>query len=151
MNGTWYVRRGRIGRKVYWLHYALPVWLAYVAAAWADISLDLAWYTAGSYSTYDPYYGYSAGVEATFYGGPLTLITSLVLLVPSISAAVARCHDRGKSGWFLLWGLVPLVGAVVLLVQLGFLRGDSGPNRYGPPAVSGFSAAPRPAQQPTLR
>ncbi|MGY1807109.1 DUF805 domain-containing protein [Blastococcus sp. SYSU D00669] len=150
MNGNWYVRRGRIGRKVYWLHYALPVWVAYVAAAWADISLGLAWYTTGSYATYDYYYGYSAGAEAMFYGGPITLITSLALLAPSISAAVARCHDRGRSGWFLLWGLVPIAGAIVLLVQLGFLRGDAGPNQYGPPEVSGFSSAP-PAPAPLVR
>jgi uncharacterized membrane protein YhaH (DUF805 family) len=47
---------------------------------------------------------------------------------------VARLHDRGHSAWWLLWILLPLVGVIVLLVQNGFLRGDGGPNRYGPSA-----------------
>ena len=58
---------------------------------------------------------------------------SLLTVVPSISSTVARLHDRGHSAWWLLWFLLPLVGVIVLLVQNGFLRGDGGPNKYGPP------------------
>ena len=46
---------------------------------------------------------------------------------------MARLHDRGHSAWWLLWYLLPPLGVVVLLVQNGFLRGDGGPNKYGPP------------------
>jgi len=45
---------------------------------------------------------------------------------------VARLHDRGHSAWWLLWFLLPVVGWIVLFVQNAFLRGDGGPNRYGP-------------------
>ncbi|MGY1673171.1 DUF805 domain-containing protein [Geodermatophilus sp. SYSU D00710] len=123
---TWYVRRGRIDRRTYWLHYALPLWAASMAAIAADVALGTAWYS-GSYA-YDGYYSYSA--EASFSGGPITLLVSLVLFVPSISAAVTRLHDTGRSGWFLLWGLVPIAGPIVLFVVVGCLPGRPGPNQY---------------------
>ena len=49
----------------------------------------------------------------------------------AVVTAVKRCQDRGKSGWFLLVGLIPCVGALWLLVELGFLSGPEGSNRYG--------------------
>lgn len=47
------------------------------------------------------------------------------------AVSVRRLHDTGRSGWWLLIGLIPLAGAIVLLV---FLCTDSepGPNRFGP-------------------
>jgi len=61
----------------------------------------------------------------------LALLLSLALLWPSISISAKRCHDRGRSGWFLLIGLIPVVGGLWLLVELGFLRGTVGANPYG--------------------
>jgi uncharacterized membrane protein YhaH (DUF805 family) len=136
--GTWYVRRGRIGRRTYWLHYALPLTGAYLVAAVLDISLGLAWYS----TSYESYGSYGYGASATFSGGPITLIVSLALLAPSISASVTRFHDRGLSAWWLLWALVPIAGGIVLFVVNGCLRGDDGPNRYGHPEGSGLSTAP---------
>ena len=42
-------------------------------------------------------------------------IVTLVLLIPSIAVAVRRLHDVGKSGWWLLAGLVPILGSLYLL------------------------------------
>lgn len=42
----------------------------------------------------------------------------LVILIPSLALCVRRLHDVGKSGWFLLIGLIPLVGGIILLVQM---------------------------------
>ena len=125
--GSWYVRRGRIDRRTYWLHYALPLWAASVAAILADIALGTAWYTS-SYQSYGYDY-YSADVS--FSGGPIMLLVSLALFAPSISAAVTRLHDTGRSGWWLLWGLVPIAGPIVLFVVVGCLPGEPGPNQYG--------------------
>ena len=60
---------------------------------------------------------------------------SLVLYPPFfwVMAALAtkRLHDRGKSPlWFLL-ALIPVLGPLWLLLELGFLRGTPGENRYG--------------------
>jgi len=48
-----------------------------------------------------------------------------------IALGVKRCHDRDKSGWFLLISFIPLIGAVWLLIELGFLDGTPGANRFG--------------------
>ncbi|MGY1783174.1 DUF805 domain-containing protein [Geodermatophilus sp. SYSU D01036] len=134
-DSSWYVRRGRIDRRTYWLHYALPLWAASVAAIWADIAFGTAWYTA----SYESYGYYSSSADVTFSGGPITLLVSLALFAPSISAAVTRLHDTGRSGWFLLWGLVPIAGAIVLLVTLGFSPSEPGRNQY--------DGAPHPARR----
>ena len=60
----------------------------------------------------------------------LSGLYSLAFLVPGITLSIRRLHDIGKSGWWLLIYLVPLVGWIVLLV---FLCTDSGPdNQWGP-------------------
>jgi uncharacterized membrane protein YhaH (DUF805 family) len=61
---------------------------------------------------------------------PLNAIVSLVLLVPNLAVAVRRLHDVGRSGWWLLILLVPLIGIVVLLIWY-LSRGEDGPNRFG--------------------
>ena len=71
--------------------------------------------------------------------GAVSLIVSLLSLVvyaaalwADIALGIKRCHDRDKSGWFLLIGLIPIIGGLWLLVDLGFLDGTQGPNKYGP-------------------
>lgn len=61
----------------------------------------------------------------------LSGLASLALLLPSLSVAVRRLHDTDRSGWWILIGLVPLVGFIVYLVFM-CLRGTAGPNRFGP-------------------
>lgn len=63
--------------------------------------------------------------------GPLGALYSLAVLVPSLAVAVRRLHDTGRSGWWVLIGLIPCVGFIVLIV---FLAQDSQPgaNEYGP-------------------
>lgn len=58
------------------------------------------------------------------------LIIFLGLLVPSIAVSVRRLHDTDKSGWFLLIGLIPLVGIVLIVFMC--MEGTRGPNRFGP-------------------
>ena len=59
-------------------------------------------------------------------------LVSLVLLYPYLAAAIKRWHDRDKSGWWMLIALIPVIGWIWVLVELGFLRGTEGPNQYGP-------------------
>ena len=48
-----------------------------------------------------------------------------------LAVHVTRWHDRGKSGLWLLICLVPVIGPIWLLVEMGFLRGSEGWNDYG--------------------
>lgn len=48
-----------------------------------------------------------------------------------VASNVKRLHDRGRSGWFLLIGLIPF-GSIWVLIEVGFMSGVIGPNRYGP-------------------
>ena len=55
---------------------------------------------------------------------------------PAIAVGAKRCHDRAKSGWFMLIFAIPVL-ALWPLIELGLLRGTVGPNRYGPdPLIS---------------
>lgn len=65
-------------------------------------------------------------------GSPiLGLLVSLALLLPGLGVTVRRLHDTGRSGWWILIGIIPLVGWIVLIV---FLCQDSQPgqNAHGP-------------------
>ena len=63
--------------------------------------------------------------------GLLGGLYSLAVFIPGFAVTVRRLHDTGKSGWWLLIFLVPLVGVIVFLV---FMVKDSQPgeNQYGP-------------------
>ena len=62
--------------------------------------------------------------------GELAYIWSLATLVPQIAITIRRLHDIGKSGWWYLICLIPLVGAIILLV---FMCLDSTEdNQWGP-------------------
>lgn len=56
---------------------------------------------------------------------------ALAALLPTLAVSARRLHDTGKSGWYLLLGLVPLLGAIVLLI---FMAQPTmiGENIYGP-------------------
>ncbi len=58
-------------------------------------------------------------------------IISVGLLLPALGVSVRRLHDIGKSGWFLLLALIPIVGPIILIVW-DAKEGDRGPNAYGP-------------------
>ncbi|MDQ1295665.1 MAG: hypothetical protein QG608_3550 [Actinomycetota bacterium] len=51
-------------------------------------------------------------------------LVSFALFIPSLAVGVRRLHDTGRSGWWLLIVLIPLVGAIVLLV---FFATDTSP------------------------
>ncbi|MFJ2111815.1 MULTISPECIES: DUF805 domain-containing protein [unclassified Streptomyces] len=57
-------------------------------------------------------------------------VYSLGILVPTLAVSVRRLHDTGRSGWWLLINLVPLVGWIVFLVFL-VLEGEQAPNAHG--------------------
>jgi uncharacterized membrane protein YhaH (DUF805 family) len=64
------------------------------------------------------------------------VVVCLGLIVPSLAVGFRRLHDIDKSAWWLLIGLIPLIGVIVLLVFF-VLPGTPGPNRFGPDPKGG--------------
>ena len=60
----------------------------------------------------------------------LSYIVSLAFIIPNLAVAMRRLHDIGKSGWFILIGLIPLIGAIILIVWF-CQQGENQANAYG--------------------
>jgi uncharacterized membrane protein YhaH (DUF805 family) len=73
------------------------------------------------------------------FGSLLQFIVALAILYPSVAIAAKRFHDRDKSGWWILIVLIPFIGLIWYIVELGFLPGTPGPNRFGPDPLGGSS------------
>lgn len=131
--GAWFVRRGRISRQTWWLHYFLPLVALLLLAGIADMAFGY----PGLYGSADP------GTEYAVSGGPFEVWVSLMMTVPLISSTVARLHDRGLTARWLWWWFVPVIGFLVTVVPSGLFAGQPGPNRYGPP--EGVPSEPVPA------
>ena len=63
--------------------------------------------------------------------GILGGIFSLATLVPSLAVGVRRLHDTDRTGWWILIGLIPLIGFIVLLIFY-VQDGTPGTNKFGP-------------------
>ncbi|MDR2702015.1 MAG: DUF805 domain-containing protein [Spirochaetaceae bacterium] len=68
-------------------------------------------------------------VGTVIYG--LSVLYSLAVLIPGLAVSVRRLHDTNRSGFFLFFALIPLVGAIILIV-FAAKEGTSGNNNYGP-------------------
>lgn len=64
--------------------------------------------------------------------GYVYILYSIAMLYCVFAVYAKRWHDRDKSGWWTLIALVPIIGGIWLLVELGILEGTRGANQYGP-------------------
>lgn len=71
----------------------------------------------------------SGDAESGF--GLLSGLYTLAVLLPGTAVSVRRLHDTDHGGWWLLIALVPLVGAIMLLIWM-VRDGHPGHNRFGP-------------------
>lgn len=62
--------------------------------------------------------------------GVLGGLYTLAVLIPSLAVSVRRLHDTNRSGWWLLLLLIPLIGALVILI-FTVQDGTPGENTYG--------------------
>jgi DnaJ like chaperone protein len=108
---VYFLLKGRINRKTFWF---------------ASISLFILYVIA------------NVMVESTDEAiSPLGSLLMISLIWPTFAVHVKRWHDRNKSAWWYLISFIPMVGPLWVLVELGFLRGTPGANRYGfQPSVS---------------
>lgn len=118
-NWKWFLLsiEGRVPRSWYWLRFILP----YIGLMIVAVLLDF------MFGTYDPEQGI----------GMISGLLGLAALWPSIATGVKRLHDRNRSGWFYLILLVPIVGFFYWLIDIGILKGTTGPNRFGPDPLGG--------------
>jgi uncharacterized membrane protein YhaH (DUF805 family) len=120
---SWFLRRGRLGRKTFWLTSFLPVCAAIFVAGRLDVLLFD--------STGEPLPS-GASIGESFAAEPVTTVVSAALMVPLFSAFITRLHDIGRSAWWLLVATIPVAGFLVLLYFCS-QAGDPFPNQYGPP------------------
>ncbi|MCC7266699.1 MAG: DUF805 domain-containing protein [Caulobacteraceae bacterium] len=85
----------------------------------------------------------AGGDPTAMYSSPVMIVLllfCLAILIPSIAVAIRRLHDTDRSGWWLLIGLIPIIGALVLLVFY-VLPGTVGANKFGEDPKGGEAAA----------
>lgn len=64
------------------------------------------------------------------YFGLLEALYTVAAIVPSLAVGARRLHDIGRSGWWQLILLVPIIGLIVLIVWWA-TEGDGSPNQWG--------------------
>ncbi len=109
---------GRARRKEYWMFFLINLLISVVLIAIDSL--------IGTFSQ-------------TGFGLPQGLY-SLAVLIPSIAVTVRRLHDIGRTGWWILIGLIPVIGGIVLLIFM-VLDSQPGVNQYGPNPKADYSAS----------
>lgn len=117
---------GRISRQPFWLSV-----LVLFIAQWVIMIVAGMVFGFSMMGGMDPAMDPEAAASAAMSGMTPIIIISLLFLYPALAIYTKRWHDRGKSGWWTLILLVPLIGFIWFLVECGFLRGTEGPNQYG--------------------
>lgn len=113
---VWTSFEGRIGRGTYWLKFFVPYLVITIVLNIIDMAAGLS-------------------IDDGMGGGGIGILSSIFALIGiwfSLAVGAKRCHDRGRSGWFQAIALIPIIGAIWLLIELGFLKGTEGENRFGP-------------------
>ena len=64
-------------------------------------------------------------------GRPLGLVAALATTLFLVSTWGRRLHDRGRSALWLLLAALPVLGALFLLVECGFMRSRPNAERFG--------------------
>jgi uncharacterized membrane protein YhaH (DUF805 family) len=125
---------GRIPRKTFWLAFLVMLVISWILQL---IAFSI---FGGGMMAMDPNMSPEAQAEAmsnAMSGMMLPLgLVILLTLWPSLAVYTKRWHDRNKSGWWSLILFVPLIGSIWMLVELGFLRGTEGANRFGPDPIA---------------
>lgn len=96
---------GRIGRGLFWVGQAVVAALVWVYLTYADRLL----------ATWLP--------GSVFMGSGVALILALPIIWLQAAITIKRCHDRGKTGFWSLLLLLPIVGQLWLVIDCGLLPG----------------------------
>jgi uncharacterized membrane protein YhaH (DUF805 family) len=121
---------GRSRRKEYWYFVLFNLVLTAAYAALFGLVMLLLYYADMSEDSMMTVC-YILAVPAILY--------QCYAFIPGLAVVVRRLHDLDKSGWNILWGLIPLVGPILLIVWYA-TEGTRGPNRFGPDPLAGDAA-----------
>ena len=106
--------RGRVNRSAYWLKWVLPTYgISVLMGLMCMLVVSL-------------------GGDTTALVGFFILITLGPFFYIHLAVGAKRYHYRDKSAWWLLIAFIPIIGSIWQFVELGFLKGTDGPNRFGP-------------------
>ena len=108
---------GRSRRKEFWMYQLLNVLV---------ICLIIMIIIAGTATANEGEFGPLAIV-----GFVLLILWVLATFIPNLAVQIRRFHDQDKSGWFVLLGLIPYLGGLIIFVFM-LLEGTAGDNRFGP-------------------
>lgn len=108
---------GRAGRSEYWF-YAFFSTLIFFILQFLSSMLGLQ---------------YSMNDLITVY--PLASVWQVVTFIPSMAVGVRRMHDINRSGFWLLFLLLPLIGWLLIMI-FAVLKGNDDDNDYGSPNLS---------------
>jgi uncharacterized membrane protein YhaH (DUF805 family) len=128
---------GRASRPEYWW-FALFAGLVSIALNIVGSATSLGRFSLPVMNGYG--YNYFNGVGS---GNVLTNLWSLAILLPSLAVAVRRLRDSGRSWGNLFWVLLPVVGAIILIVQLcqpSIAQSTTSPLPVPPPPPPGMPA-----------
>lgn len=116
--------QGRVRRLHLWLY---MIAIAVISSVIAAVTIGPA--VGAAAASGDP----NALMAAYTSGGALLYwVWVLAMIWPNLAMEVKRCHDRNRTGWFILIVLIPIIGGIWLLIELFALDGTPGPNRFGP-------------------
>jgi len=125
----WFSFEGRARRSEYW---AKCIWM-FLLAMFVALPLIIA--PICTYANSD-FGGLGGGAIVCIVLGILLAIFCGIAMWP---VTVRRLHDRGMSGWWIIWfallNCIPFVGWIAGIVQfviVGCMDGIPGPNEYGP-------------------
>jgi uncharacterized membrane protein YhaH (DUF805 family) len=130
---------GRARRKEYWalVLFNVIIWIILYAVIFAGFaSLG-----SGAYVDMQNLMAAMGQSPIILIGGGLMILWGLISILPGIGLMVRRMHDLGQTGWIavglLVLSVIPYVGFIgsIALLVIGFLKGQPGENKYGPPVA----------------
>jgi uncharacterized membrane protein YhaH (DUF805 family) len=108
---------GRSRRKEYWMFWLLNM----LIGLFVGLVFLVGYYADMSQTEMDTWL-----MPVVYLAG----LWSLATLIPGLAVTIRRLHDTDRSGWAILFGLIPIIGGFMLL-YFYVQDGTEGPNRFG--------------------
>lgn len=132
----WFSLEGRASRKEWWIVTAVAV------SASIIVGILVSFWIIASVLTV-----FRGDLISVLAGLLFVMVIFLGIFAAYYATSIRRYHDRGKSGWWILIALIPVIGGVWQFVELGFLESMNENNPYG---INPVSTEEKPAHRVTV-